>query len=218
MLDSVHDEVSKRLQPEKENQHSLRVACQQAAEDNSEVHGDNSCVREEHHRADIRHSRRVPFPVVPVRERMIDQKHKDTQYDRDKRLALWKTCALSSSCREKAEVYKVEEPIMQQEEPRGLSFGCCCRFHRLIIDLEILGGELLEIEDSFEIEQPDDNALPPIDQHDLADIPALDDREQDRNQIGENQKRSGSIRPELLGDVHLMIIDRKRVQPSLKLC
>ena len=85
---------------------------------------------------------------------------------------------------EKDKVPKMKEPIMKQKEPSRLPLCCPRWLDGSIVDAETFCRELLEVQYSFPIEQSDDDALPPIDQHHVRNVPSLNNGEADCYKIG----------------------------------
>ena len=107
---------------------------------------------------------------------------------------------------EKEEVDDVKALIMKQEKPSRRPLCLPRRFDRLIIDAETFRGELLEIQYPAPIETPNDDALPPVDPHDISDIPFLHDSEDDRHKVGEDEERCRPVHTKVSGWIHLSIV------------
>ena len=85
------------------------------------------------------------------------------------------------------EVNKVECSVVEQKEPGELPLRLLSWLHRLTAVAEILCGELLQIQYPAPGENPNDDALSPVDPHDIPDVPFERQSEGDGHQIGKDK-------------------------------
>ena len=108
---------------------------------------------------------------------------------------------------EKYKVPKVKESIMKQEEASRLPLCLPRWLDGLVIDAETFCRELFQVQYSAPIEAPNDDALSPVDPHDISHVPFLHSSKCDSHKIGKDKERRGSVGTELLGWIHLFVLD-----------
>ena len=106
---------------------------------------------------------------------------------------------------QKNEISNVKKSIVKQKEPGRLHLRSPCRLNGLVIDAETFCRELFQIQYAAPVEDPDNDALAPVDPHEILDVPLLHDGQENGDQIGKYQQQGGSVRTEMIACIHLSV-------------
>ena len=118
---------------------------------------------------------------------------------------------------EKHEVRDVKESIMKQEKPSRLPLCFPRWLNGLVIDAETFRGELLQIEYPAPIEAPNDDALSPVDPHNISHVPFLHGSKDDCHKIGKDKECRGLVGTEVSGKIHLSILGANVIMRSFEM-
>ena len=193
----MHGHIRGRFQQQKDNQRTRAAAQDGDTGNDHEMHGDNPDIGEKHQIADVRHPFLFLLAIVAVGEPVIQVEHADAYQYIEYREPACHCCIVN----EKDQVAQVKEAVVQGKKPCGLALRFRCWFDGPVVDLETGSGELFQVHDPAYVEVPDDDALAPVDPHQDKHIPLLENRQHDRDQVGQQQDHHRAVGCKVSGQV-----------------
>ena len=110
---------------------------------------------------------------------MVDQERQNAYGNAENRC----DCIRLFFAHQKNEICNVKKSIVKKKEPGRLQLRSPCRLNGLVIDAETLRRELFQIQYAAPVENPDYDALAPVDPHEILNIPLLHDSQKNGDQI-----------------------------------
>ena len=132
-----------------------------AAQDNREVHRDNTSVREKHDGADVGLALEVALEIVPKRKSVVHGKDDNTP-NNAKDVERGK---IGSLAKQKYAVNKVKKTVMYGKEGGCLALSGFGGSDGLIVNGKAFGRELFQAKYPSPVEKADHNTLAPVDPH-----------------------------------------------------
>ena len=157
-------------------------------EDDSEMHREDAGVGQKHHHPQIRSAFEIGLHILVKGKPVSEEESEDGEKEPG---------PASSTARGKAddkdEVDEMKESIVHREKQGGAPFSRRGFRDALAIAGEPLGAEGSEQEDAEKMEEPDDDALCPVEDHQGPEAPAIDHRQHDRDDIAHEDTDAGVI-------------------------
>ena len=203
MLRKVHTHIGQGLEGAEQQQCERTLHTRCGSETHGHVHRDNPQVGQEHHGADVRATLAVGGDMLFVRAAMIPHEARchGTEYQPVR--GLQRTCV----GQQEDQIGKMEDTEVQDKEVGDPALRLRGGLHRLVVDLEIVGAEVLESEHAPPAVIPDDDALQQERPHQQGWRPLQYDRNQYRSSVGRYQ------RPDALPGDHVV---RARIRQTWK--